>query len=139
MRLATFCLALALCGCGNTTVQTPTSINNQQSTVASAVKAVADADSAAVTTVISLRDQGKLSQPNTNTIENWLALVATTDKSIAAILGNGQPWAQQKASILVLLATTTAPTIATTIDPGAQAVITQVVTLLNAVKVQVTP
>jgi len=116
-----------------------TTINSPQTTVAQTVKTVADADQAAVKTVIALRDQGKLSQANTTTIENWLALVANTDKSIAAILAKPETWASQKVEIYALLATVTAPTIATTVDPGAQAVITQIVTLLNQIKAQVVP
>lgn len=133
-------LPIAFVGCGTpATTTTPAPPNSPQITVAQTVKTVADADQAAVKTVISLRDQGKLSQANTVTIENWLALVANTDKSIGLILAKPESWASQKVEIYALLATVTAPTIVTTIDPGAQAVITQVVTLLNVIKSQVAP
>ena len=136
-HLAVIALAIALFGCGTPTASTPTPANSPQSTVALTVKTVADAVSTGVDTVIALRNQGKLSAANTTTIENWLAFAATTDKQISAILGNGQPWAAQKAQILVLLGTVTAPQIAGTIDPGAQAVIAQVLTLVNQIRVQV--
>lgn len=139
-------LALALCvpmlhtACSSTApaAATPAPPNSQQSTVALTNKAIADANLAAIKTVISLRDSGKLSQANTAIIQNWLAVVAVTTKGIGGILQTPQSWPQQRAQILVLLATTTAPSIATTIDPQAQAVVTQIVTLLNQMKVQVT-
>src|SRR5579859_7116343 len=131
MKLATLLIALVLAGCGGTpTASTPAPPNSPQSTVALTVKTVADADNAGVQTVIALRDQGKITQANTTNLENWLGFVATTDKQITAILANGQPWASQKVSILTLLGTVTAPAIATTIDPGAQAVVAQIMTLV---------
>jgi len=141
-RVLSAVLLLSLYGCGAsnpTPPAVPTPPNSPQSTVALTVNTVADTDQAAVKTVIALRDQGKLSQANTTTIENWLAFVATTDKQIAAILAKPEPWAAQKVEIYTLLATVTAPTIAGTIDPGAQTVITQIVALLNQIKTQVVP
>lgn len=130
-------LALCLAGCAkNTTVALP---NSPQATVAQLNRTVADVDLAAVKTVIALRDQNKLSQANTTTIENWLAFVAATDKSIGLILAKPEPWSQQKAEILTLLATVTAPQVATTIDPGAQAVIAQILTLIAQIRTLVTP
>lgn len=137
--LASFVLALALAGCGGTpTATTPAPPNSPQTTVALTVKTVADAANSGVTTVISLRDQGKLSQANTTIIENWLGFVANTDKQITVILANGQPWTAQRGQILTLLGTVTAPAIANTIDPGAQAVIAQIMTLVNQIRAQVT-
>lgn len=133
-------ITLGLVGCGTPTATTPAPVTNSpQTTVALTIKTVADADLAGVKTVIALRDAGKLSQANTTTIENWLGVVATTDKQVSAILANGQAWAQQKVQILALLGTVTAPAIATTIDPGAQAVIAQVMTLIAQIKTQVVP
>jgi len=132
-------LALGLCGCGTPTATTPSPVSNSpQSTVELTVKTVADSAQAGVKTVIALRDQGKLSQANTTTIENWLGFVATTDKQISAILAKNETWAMQKTEILMLLGTVTAPTLATTVDPGAQAVVAQILTLVNQIKVQVT-
>jgi hypothetical protein len=130
--------ALVLYGCGNPpATSTPAPPNSPQSTVALTVKTVADTTQAGVKTVIALRDQGKLSQANTTTIENWLGFVATTDKSISLIMANGQPWASQKADILKVLVTVTAPTLATNIDPGAQAIVAQIMTLVNQIRTQV--
>jgi hypothetical protein len=100
---------------------------------------IADVDLAAVKTVIALRDAGKLSQANTDTIENWLALVAHTDRSIGVILAKAEPWDAQKKEIVTLLATVTAPAIAGTIDPGASAVIAQIQTLIAQIRAQVVP
>jgi len=139
MRLATLILALGLCSCGTPTATTPSPVSNSpQSTVALTAKTVADSAQAGVKTVIALRDQGKLSQANTITIENWLGFVATTDKQISTILAKNETWAMQKTEILSLLGTVTAPTLATTIDSGAQVVIAQIMTLVNQIKVQVT-
>ncbi len=129
----------SLVSCGNPTATTPNPPNSPQTTVAQLNNTVADADQAAVKTVIALRDASKLSQANTLTIENWLALVATTDKAIGVILAKPEPWTAQKAEILTLLATVTAPTIATAIDPGASAVIAQIQTLIAQIRVQVAP
>ena len=140
MRLAiVLAVALTLGGCASTTAVTPAPPNSPQTTVALSVKTVADAATSALQTVNGLRDQGKLSQANTVTIQNWIGVVFTTDKQITAILANGQPWASQKTAILTQLATVTAPAIATTIDPGAQSAIAQVMTLVNQVKAQVQP
>lgn len=134
-------LAVALCvllvSCAPK-ASTPNPPNSPQTTVAQLNNTVADADQAAVKAVIALRDAGKLSQANTLTIENWLALVATTNKSIGLILVKPEPWTAQKAEILTLLATVTAPTVATTIDPGAAAVIAQIQTLIAQIRAQVT-
>lgn len=136
--LSVLVLALALSGCmKSTTANPPAPPNSPQTTVAITVKTVADSSQAGVKTVIALRDAGKLSQANTTTIENWLGFVATTDKSITAILAKPETWAQQKAEILTLLATVTAPSLATTIDPGAQAVVAQIMTLIAQIRVQV--
>lgn len=113
--------------------------NSPQTQVAQIDKTIADADQAAVRTVISLRDQGKLSQANTTTIENWLGFVATTDKQIGLILAKPEPWDAQKKEIYTLLATVTAPKIATTIDPGAQSVVTQILTLISQLRTLVVP
>ena len=142
MKTALFALALLLSGCAASTpatVGTPAPPNSPQSTVALTVNTVADTDQAAVRTIISLRDQAKISPADTTVIENWLALAATTDKQIGLILAKPETWAQQKVEIYTLLATVTAPTIATTIDPGAQAAVAQIVTLLNTIKTQVQP
>ena len=138
LALALAC-PFALVSCSKATTTTPVPPNSPQTTVAQLNNAVADVDQAAVRTVIGLRDSGKLSQANTDTIENWLGFVATTNKAIGVILAKPEAWTAQKVEILTLLATVTAPTIATTIDPGAQAVVTQIVTLLNQIKTQVVP
>jgi hypothetical protein len=133
-------LALGLWACGNPpTATTPAPPNSPQSTIALTVKTIADSDLAGIKTVIALRDQGKLSQANTTTIENWLGLVANADKQVSAILAKNEPWAQQKAEILTLLGTVTAPNLATTIDPGAQVVVAQIMTLVNQIRAQVQP
>lgn len=142
-------LALALCfgltvsttACGGSTVtaSTPNPPNSPQSTVALTNKTVVDAANAGVDTVIALRNAGKLTPALTTTIENWLALVATNCKAIGLILAKPEPWADQKREILTLLATVTAPTIATTADPGATAVVAQIMTLVNQIKAQVQP
>ncbi len=124
-------------GCGTPTATTPAPPNSSQTTVALTVKTIADADLAGVKTVIALRDQGKLSAANTTTIENWLAFVANTDKQISVILAKPIAWADQKREILVLLGTVTAPTLETTIDPGAQAVVAQILTLIAQIRTQV--
>lgn len=137
--LAVVALYFALVSCATPTATTPPGTNSPQTTVALTINTIADADQAAVKTVISLRDQGKLSQANTENIETWLALVATTDKGVAAILAKPETWDQQKKEILTLLATVTAPAIAGKIDPGAQAVIAQIQTLLAQIKTLVVP
>jgi hypothetical protein len=140
LRIAVLALALFCASCGTPQANTPAPVQNSpQTTVTLTSKTVADAASAGVQTVISLRNAGKLSQANTTTIENWLGFVATTDKQVNTILANGQAWPAQKAQILTLLATVTAPQIATAIDPGAQAVIAQVMTLVAQIRTQVTP
>ncbi len=138
MRLACASLALLLLvGCGNPPqASTPTPPNSPQTTVTLTVKTVADSAQAGVKTVIALRDQGKLSQANTTTIENWLGFVATNDKSISLILANGQPWASQKADILKVLTTITPP-VNLTLSPEVQTIITQIMTLVNQIRVQV--
>ncbi len=157
-----FVLALALVGCGTPTATTPAPPNSPQTTVALTVKTIADADLAGVKTVIALRDAAKAKRDAscgdgtvvtitctadnikwrdlaaaTVTIENWLAFIANTDKQISAILAKPEPWADQKREILVLLGTVTAPTLATTIDPGAQAVVAQILTLIAQIRTQV--
>ncbi len=140
MKRALLAIALVgMLGCATPTATTPPGPNSPQTTVALTVKTIADADQAAVRTVISLRDQGKLSPSNTANIETWLAFIANTDKSVAAILAKPEPWDAQKKEILVLLATVTAPNIVGAIDPGAQAVITQIQTLLAQLKTLVVP
>ncbi len=148
LRIATISVALALLvACVKPSATTPAAVQNSpQSTAALTVKTVADSAATCIDTVIALRDtkdpktgQGKLTPANATTIGNWCSFVASTDKQLTAILANGQPWAQQKVAILTLLGTVTAPAIATTIDPGAQAVIAQIMTLINQLKVQVTP
>lgn len=132
-------LAIGLIGCGTPRANTPNPPNSPQSTVALTVKTVADSASACIDTVIALRNQGKLAAANATTIGNWCSFVATTDKQLTAILANGQPWSAQKFQILTLLGTVTAPAIATNIDPGAQTVVAQILTLVNQLKVQVQP
>lgn len=132
-------LAFALLvSCAHPATSTPAPVNSPQTQAAQINNTVADADQAAIKTIIALRDAGKLSQANTVAIENWLALVATTNKAIGVILAKPEPWTAQKAEILTLLATVTAPIIATTIDPGASAVIAQIQTLIAQIRVQVT-
>jgi hypothetical protein len=134
-------LALGLWACGNPpTATTPAPPNSPQSTVALTVKTVADSDLAGIKTVIALRDQGKLSQANTTTIENWLGFVANADKQVSAILAKNEPWAQQKAEILTLLGTVTAPaSINLTTSPEVQALVAQIMTLVNQIRAQVQP
>lgn len=143
--LTAFVLAVALTGCGTPSANTPTPVQNSpQSTVALTVKTVADSASTCIDTVIALRDtkdsktgQGKITPATATTIGNWCSFIASTDKKLTEILANGQPWATQKAQILTLLATVTAPAIAGTIDPGAKAVIAQILTLLEQIRAQV--
>lgn len=132
-------LLLASCGGSATAPSTPAPPNSPQTTVALTVNTIADTDQASVKSIIFLRDSGKISQATTATIEKWLALVATTDKQIAAILAKPETWDAQKKEIYVLLATVTAPAIAAGVDPGASAAIAQVQTLINELKVLVAP
>ena len=138
-RAVLILVAAFLLSCGNPVATTPPPVNSPQTTVALTNKSVADADLAAVKTVIALRDAGKLSQANTDSIENWLAIVAHADRSIGLILANNETWDAQKKEILTLLTTITAPAVAGTIDPGAQVIITQIMTLVNQLKVMVAP
>lgn len=129
--------AVSTTGCSHAST-TETQPNSPQTTVAQLNKTVADTNLEAVKTVIALRNAGKISQANTTTIENWLGFVATTNKSIGLILVKAEPWSQQKAEILTLLGTVTAPALAANIDPGAQAIVAQIMTLIAQIKVQVT-
>ncbi len=138
LRKLALALSLVLAGCGTPTSTTPAPPNSPQTTVALTVKTVADAALSCIDTVIQLRDTAKKITPaQATTIGNWCAFVATTDKQISAVLTKSEPWADQKREILVLLGTVTAPTIATNIDPGAQVLVAQIMTLINQIKAQV--
>ena len=139
MRLYALVAVLALAGCGNPpSASTPQPPNSPQTTVALTIKTVADSASACVNTVIQLRDTAKKITPATaTTIGNWCSFVAMTDKTLSGILANGQPWAQQKAAILSQLGLITAPALANTIDPAAQTLVAQIMTLVNQIKTQV--
>lgn len=113
--------------------------NSPQTTVALTIQFVADSTQSGVKTVIALRDQGKLSQANTTIIENWLGLVAQTDKQISAILAKPEDWTTQKREIFLALTGVQAPLGPIGIDPGAQAVIAQIMTLINQIRAQVQP
>jgi len=126
-----------LISCGTPTVQTPSPPNSPQTTVATLVKTVADTNLAGIRTVITLRDGGKITQAAAKTIQDWQAFIATTDKQIGLILAKSEPWSDQKREIVVLLGTVTAPALATNIDPGAQAVVSQIMTLIAQIRVQV--
>lgn len=133
LAAAVYLVALACAGC-NTSANIPPP---PQVKIAQTIKLVADSDVAAVKIIISLRDAGKISQGTANIVENWLALVANNDKAISAILASTDTWQVQKTKILILLAATTAPQVATTIDPAGAVAIAQVVTLLAQIQAQV--
>jgi len=132
-------LLLASCGGNVTAPSTPPGPNSPQTTVALANTVIANTTITAVQAIIAMRDAGKISQANTDSIENWLAIVAHADRSIGLILAKNVPWDQQKKEILTLLTTITAPMIAGTIEPGAQVIIAQIQTLLAQIKTQVAP
>jgi hypothetical protein len=140
MRTACAALVLLLLfGCTHAPqASTPAPPNSPQTTVALTIKTVADSASSCIDTVIQLRDTAKKITPaQATTIGNWCSFVANTDKQLGTILAKNEPWAAQKSEMLTLLATITAPTLATNIDPGAAAMVAQIMTLVNQIKVQV--
>ena len=130
---------LALClftGCAkNTTTSTPPA---PQQTVVNAARAVADGINLAVSTCVSLNQQGKLNAANTNACKSWATLAAHTLDQVFAELSSSDPWATQKTKILTYLATVTAPAVASGIDPAASAQFTAVATLVKQLIAQVT-
>ena len=101
-------LALLLSGCASktTTAAAPPAVL----TVAQIVNLTSSADATLVNTVIAARNSGVMSAADTTTIENWVNLVAIPATSgIAKELASTDVWSVQKAKILTLLATVTAP------------------------------
>lgn len=130
-------LTLGSASCAKAPISTPAPPASPQTTVALTNKTIADANLAAVKTVIALRDSGKLSQEDALNIQTWLALVANTSKGVGNILTKNESWGQQKAEIFALLATVTTPALTSNLDPGVQAAVTQIATLLAQLKVLV--
>lgn len=138
--IAPLVLALALAGCATktTTPGTPVPVvaNTPAQNVAATNKLLADSANSTVKIVIQLRGAGKVSAADTTAIENWCGVVANTSLSIANIQAATAPWATQKTQILTLLATVTAPSIASTADPQAAQAIAGIVGLFSQIKGQ---
>lgn len=126
MMKAILAPVLALClftGCApkNTTTPTPTPVQN----LAQANKLMADAATGLIKTVITLRDQGKISAAATSQIENWvLNVVIPTGKQIDVIEASSDTWAVQKSKLIGVAANLTVPAAvqqAANADPGAAA------------------
>lgn len=101
-------LGLLLSGCASqsTTAALPPPVL----TLAQIVNLTSTADATLVNTIIAARNSGVMSESDVTVIENWVKLVAIpATTGIAKELASADPWTAQKAKILTMLATVTAP------------------------------
>ena len=130
---------LALClltGCAkNTTAPTPAPVQ----TIAQSNKLLADAANTLVTTVITLRNQGKISAADTTTIENWVkTVVVPTSKAIDAEEISGDTWTVMRTKLLAIITKVTGPAVAQNVDAGAAAAIAAALALVAQIQAAVT-
>lgn len=122
---------LAMVGCSHdATVNPPPP---PQLTLMQADKLLADACNAAATTVIQLRDIGKLSQADTVTIERYVLALSKFSDEVATTANNGAPWATQRQQLIEKAANLAPPAVAIK-DPTAAALVAQLTTIALQLK-----
>ena len=140
-RIAPLCallvVALVSLGCPPTTTPTtppaPVVSTPPQITVANAVNALAQAVDGAVTSSIAARDAGKVSQADLTAIEGFCTVIATTGKRVNVELRSADDWPTQRGKILTIVSGAGLGTLKSHISPGAQILVTSLVTLANQI------
>ncbi len=124
-------LAILLAGCAHkipNPAPTPPQVK-----VSNAVNALAASLDAAITGLISARDNGKLSQEDLRVARDLATAMATTGKQIDAELRSADPWADQKLKIARLVVDSGVATAVKKLPPTAATILAASLALFNEI------
>lgn len=96
-------------------------------------RTLADSLHTASNTLITLRDNGKLSQPETETVQNFILIAARNGKSMDAILLSSDDWPTQRAKIVQLWVSSGLSTAKANLSPTAGAILDTIITSVNQI------
>jgi hypothetical protein len=118
-------------GCPSTTVSTPSA----PVVLAQSLKAVADADGAAIDALRVARTNSTISTADFNTAEDVLATVANVGLQIDAEQQSSDDWTTQKSKILILLQNTGLAQLKTKVSVTTYNIVVTVITAVNTLSV----
>lgn len=129
-------LALILSSCGNPSSPTvPPPPNSSQTQVLNINNSLSDALRLAITTSISLRDQGVIVASDTRSVQDWSLKVLDIKDKIDKELASSDTWEIQKKKILDSLVGFSLPVV--TSNPTLQAILISVQTIVQQIRNQV--
>jgi cation diffusion facilitator CzcD-associated flavoprotein CzcO len=126
-------LGLMLISCGGNSPPVVTTPNPPQVTAATAMHSFATILDAAITGLISARDNGKLSQADLTAAEGIVAVLATTGKQIDAELRSADSWDVQKTAIVKLITDSGVRNAAAHLPPSASALLSAAYAAFNQI------
>jgi hypothetical protein len=117
--------------CAQSTVTTPATPANVQ--MAQLSKTLADAESTASKTLIALRNNGKIDEAETRTVQNYIVVAATTGKSMDAELVSADDWPTQKSKIIQMWVATGLGQAKASLSPTAGLVLDSIINVVNQI------
>lgn len=101
--------------------------------VATLSRTLADTLHASNETLKTLRDEGKLSQADTTTVQNYLVIAASAGKEMDAELMSADPWPTQAQKITLIWTRTSISTAAKNLSPPAAGILDNIINVVNAI------
>jgi hypothetical protein len=96
-------------------------------------KTIADAESTASKTLIALRENGKITQSETQVVQNYIVVAATTGKSMDAELVSADDWPTQKSKIIQMWVATGIGQAKSSLSPTAGLVLDSILSAVNQI------
>lgn len=117
--------------CAKPTVVTPVTPANIQ--MAQLSKTLADAESTASKTLIALRDNSKITQSETQMVQNYILVAATTGKAMDAELVSADDWPTQKSKIVQMWVASGIGQAKASLSPTAGLVLDSILSVINQI------
>ena len=100
LTISVLLIAFVACQKNAASSSPPSTPSNVQ--MATLSKTLADACATASSTVISLRNNGKITEAETRTVQNYIVLAVNTDKAMNSELVSADDWPTQRSRIIQL-------------------------------------
>jgi len=130
-KLSALVLVLIMTSCAAKNSTTPSTPANVQ--MASLSKALADALSTASKSVITLRDNGTISQKETLDVQGYILVAANSGKQMDAQLVSASDWPTQKAAIIKIWTTAGLSTAKSQLSPTAGVILDTIINVVNQI------
>jgi hypothetical protein len=132
-------IALCFTGCSSktSTTSTPATPQQQAQAVLNSNKLLADSANALAHTIVLLREQGKMTNPDANTAQTIAMMLAKFSDMVATEMSSTDDWPTQKMKIFGYVTQTGLAAVKGALSPNAWAVVQSAWLLASAISQQV--